>query len=119
MRILVDMNLSPMWIEFMQRAGYPSTHWSGGGSLSAVDEATMRYANDHGYGVFTQDLDFGVLLAAQNAARPSVVQIRTQDVLRRRSATPFWPQSDRPRQTSKQERWSQSIRRAIGSAFCR
>ncbi len=30
---------------------------------------------------FTQDLDFGVLLAAQNAARPSVLQIRTQDVL--------------------------------------
>ena len=35
-------------------------------------------ANDHI--VFTHDLDFGAMLALTQAAGPSVIQIRTQDV---------------------------------------
>jgi predicted nuclease of predicted toxin-antitoxin system len=31
--------------------------------------------------VFTHDLDFGIILAVTRAAGPSVIQIRTQDVL--------------------------------------
>ena len=31
--------------------------------------------------VFTHDLDFGALLAVTDASGPSVIQIRTQDVL--------------------------------------
>ena len=34
--------------------------------------------------VLTHDLDFGALLAATRATGPSVVQIRTQDVLSKR-----------------------------------
>ena len=30
--------------------------------------------------VFTHDLDFGILLAVTQAGRPSVIQVRTQDV---------------------------------------
>lgn len=41
----------------------------------------MAWANTNGYIVFTHDLDFGALLAATQASSPSVIQVRTQDVL--------------------------------------
>jgi predicted nuclease of predicted toxin-antitoxin system len=36
---------------------------------------------DNGYVVFTHDLDFGTLLALTRATGPSVIQLRTHDVL--------------------------------------
>jgi predicted nuclease of predicted toxin-antitoxin system len=41
----------------------------------------MRYAVQNGFIVFTNDLDFGALLALSRQAKPSVVQVRTKDVL--------------------------------------
>ena len=41
----------------------------------------MEWARANGYIVFTHDLDFGTLLAATQAQGPSVIQVRTQDVL--------------------------------------
>lgn len=41
----------------------------------------MRYAREHGYVVISHDLDFSAILAATHAQGPSVVQVRTQDVL--------------------------------------
>jgi predicted nuclease of predicted toxin-antitoxin system len=41
----------------------------------------MEWARANGYLVFTHDLDFGSLLAATGAETPSVIQVRTQDVL--------------------------------------
>ena len=41
----------------------------------------MEWANTHSYVIFTHDLDFGTILAVTNADSPSVLQIRTQDVL--------------------------------------
>jgi predicted nuclease of predicted toxin-antitoxin system len=41
----------------------------------------MAWARDNGYFVFTHDLDFSALLAMSHAAGPSVLQVRTQDVL--------------------------------------
>jgi len=41
----------------------------------------MPWAVDNGHVVLTHDLDFGAILAATKAEGPSVVQIRTQDVL--------------------------------------
>ena len=35
----------------------------------------------HGRVVFTHDLDFGTILAATGAQGPSVIQVRTQDVM--------------------------------------
>jgi predicted nuclease of predicted toxin-antitoxin system len=40
----------------------------------------MQWARDHGHVVFTHDLDFGILLAHSKDGRPSVIQVRTQDV---------------------------------------
>lgn len=41
----------------------------------------MQWARQHGCVVFTHDLDYSALLAATQAAGPSVLQVRTQDVL--------------------------------------
>jgi predicted nuclease of predicted toxin-antitoxin system len=41
----------------------------------------MAYAQVNNYIVFTNDLDFGTLLAIQQVNLPSVIQVRTQDLL--------------------------------------
>lgn len=41
----------------------------------------MEWARTNEYIVFTHDLDFGSLLAATGADTPSVIQVRTQDIL--------------------------------------
>ena len=41
----------------------------------------MGWAREHGHVLFTHDLDFSALLAMTQAAGPSVLQVRTQDVL--------------------------------------
>jgi predicted nuclease of predicted toxin-antitoxin system len=40
----------------------------------------LEWARDNGYVVFTNDLDFGAILAATRAAAPSVIQVRAQDM---------------------------------------
>ena len=40
----------------------------------------MAYAGQNDYVVLTHDLDFGATLAATNLAKPSVVQIRAEDL---------------------------------------
>lgn len=41
----------------------------------------MAWAVANGYIVFTHDLDFGTILATTQAKTPSVIQIRSQDIL--------------------------------------
>jgi predicted nuclease of predicted toxin-antitoxin system len=81
MKLLIDMNLSPLWIEFFAASGFESTHWSKVGVPAAPDCVIMDYAAAHGFVIFTHDLDFGALLADRKSRQPSVIQIRTQDVL--------------------------------------
>jgi predicted nuclease of predicted toxin-antitoxin system len=81
MKILVDMNLSPQWVEAFAAAKIESIHWSNIGDPAAKDMVLMTYAQVHNYVVFTNDLDFGTLLAIRKVSLPSVVQIRTQDLL--------------------------------------
>ncbi len=40
----------------------------------------MAFAKGNGYVVLTHDLDFGAILAATHGEKPSVVQIRSEDV---------------------------------------
>ncbi len=80
MKIVIDMNLSPDWVEVLKDAGWESVHWSTVGDMRATDDVIMSWARENGYVVFTHDLDFGVLLALTQAESPSVIQVRTQDV---------------------------------------
>lgn len=81
MKIVIDMNLSPDWVPLLENAGFESVHWSTVGDPRASDRAIMEWSLAKGYIVFTNDLDFGAILAATQAEAPSVIQIRGQDVL--------------------------------------
>jgi predicted nuclease of predicted toxin-antitoxin system len=81
MKILIDMNLSPSWVQKFEEEGIESVHWSSIGDIRATDRTIMTYAAENGYIVFTHDLDFGALLAATQAESPSVIQVRIQDPL--------------------------------------
>jgi predicted nuclease of predicted toxin-antitoxin system len=62
-RVLVDVNLSPAWVDVLANHQIEAVHWTSVGDPRAADAELMRYARDHGYVVFTHDLDFGALLA--------------------------------------------------------
>jgi len=81
MNLLVDMNLSPAWCPVLRRHGHACTHWSDVGDPGAADAVLMEWARRNGCVVVTHDLDFGAILAATQAEGPSVIQMRTRDVL--------------------------------------
>ena len=74
MKILVDMNLTPLWVEFFAARNIQSTHWSTVGDPRALDPEIMTFAREHDFVVFTHDLDFGNILAVTHARGPSVMQ---------------------------------------------
>jgi predicted nuclease of predicted toxin-antitoxin system len=77
MRILIDMNLSPRWVDVLADAGIECIHWSSVGETTASDSFIMAFAKGAGYVVLTHDLDFGSILAATHGDKPSVIQIRS------------------------------------------
>jgi predicted nuclease of predicted toxin-antitoxin system len=83
MKILIDMNLSPQWCPALRKHGHECLHWSEVGDPRATDPVIMEWARRNGHVVFTNDLDFGTLLALTEAAAPSVIQVRTQDLMPR------------------------------------
>jgi predicted nuclease of predicted toxin-antitoxin system len=81
MKLLIDMNLSPLWVEHLGQAGLEAVHWSSVGRPAATDAEIMSFARDRGWVVFTHDLDFSAMLAHSQAGGPSVLQLRAKDVL--------------------------------------
>ena len=80
MNVLVDMNLSPRWVSLLVDAGIEAAHWSTLGAANAPDTEIMAFAKANGYIVLTHDLDFSAILAATQGDKPSVVQIRAENV---------------------------------------
>jgi predicted nuclease of predicted toxin-antitoxin system len=81
MKLLIDMNLSPLWVDTLTRHGWEAVHWSTVGDPHATDRTIMSWARERKYVVFTHDVDFGTLLAMTRAHGPSVIQVRTQNVM--------------------------------------
>jgi predicted nuclease of predicted toxin-antitoxin system len=81
MKLLLDMNLTPRWVPYLDTAGFETLHWSKVGRADAPDEEIMAYAAKLGFVVLTHDLDFSAILAATKGKKPSVVQIRAQNIL--------------------------------------
>jgi predicted nuclease of predicted toxin-antitoxin system len=80
MKVLIDMNLSPGLAAVISRAGHEAVHWSEVGDPSATDHEIMAFARENDYIVLTNDLDFGAILASTQGVKPSVVQVRADDV---------------------------------------
>ena len=80
-QLVIDMNLSPAWIAELAAHGWSAVHWSTVGDPSADDAMIMAWARANGRVVFTHDLDFGTMLALTHATGPSVLQIRSQNIL--------------------------------------
>jgi predicted nuclease of predicted toxin-antitoxin system len=78
MKVLLDMNISPEWVAHFYAAGFACVHWAEIGQVTADDRDIFAWAAENDHVVVTHDLDFGAILAATNAAAPSVVQIRMQ-----------------------------------------
>lgn len=81
MKLLLDMNIPPKLCAILTKAGWDAIHWSSVGNHAAPDLEIMRYAEKNGYVILTHDLDFSAMLAATQGKAPSVLQIRTQDIL--------------------------------------
>jgi predicted nuclease of predicted toxin-antitoxin system len=45
-KILIDMNLSPAWVEFLAGHSIESVHWSAIGDPGAKDPAIMDHARE-------------------------------------------------------------------------
>ena len=82
MKLLVDMNLSPSWVDRLARHGFQAVHWSTIGAATAPDSEILTWATEQRLRPYHErSLDFSSILAASAEAMPSVVQIRTQDLL--------------------------------------
>lgn len=75
------MNLGPSWVNRLRISGHEAQHWSEIGAPDASDLEILTWAAEHEAVVLTCDLDFGAILATSQSFTPSVVQIRSQDVL--------------------------------------
>lgn len=80
MKILIDMNLSPDGVDEFAAHQINAIHWSSAGKFDAPDKNLIDWAKEHNHIIFTHDLDFGTALALTRAEKPSVIQVRTQNV---------------------------------------
>jgi predicted nuclease of predicted toxin-antitoxin system len=80
-KLLVDMNLSPSWVDRLGRHGFEAIHWSTIGAATSPDVEILTWANEHKSVLITNHLDFSAILAAGGVSGPSVIQLRTQDLL--------------------------------------
>jgi predicted nuclease of predicted toxin-antitoxin system len=80
MNVLLDMNVSPRWRPLLEREHISAVHWADVGAIGADDAEIMAYAAQHDYIVLTQDLDFSTILAATSGRKPSVVQLRSDNL---------------------------------------
>ena len=76
MKILIDMNLSPLWVNYLTENGIEAIHWSSISSPDAPDAEIITYAKVQDLTILTNDLDFGFILAITHGKKPSVIQIR-------------------------------------------
>jgi predicted nuclease of predicted toxin-antitoxin system len=83
MKILVDMNLPPALCPILEAQGWATVHWSTIGDPRAPDSELMRWSLQNDHVLLTHDLDFGAILTATAAQGPSVIQVRTQNVMPR------------------------------------
>ena len=81
MTLLIDMNLSPEWAEFLKASGLEAVHWSRLGEANATDQEIFARARVEGWTILTQDLDFSQILFETAVSGPSTILLRLGDEL--------------------------------------
>jgi predicted nuclease of predicted toxin-antitoxin system len=79
-KFLADMGISPKTVSFLQGLGYPAFHLHQEGLDKLSDPEILQLARRDGCILLTHDLDFGDLLAASEAALPSVIIFRLRNM---------------------------------------
>ena len=76
MQLVIDMNLTPRWVAFLNSNGHEAFHWMSIGQPTAKDREICEYARQRGLIVVTNDLDFPQILAHTRESGPSVILLR-------------------------------------------
>jgi predicted nuclease of predicted toxin-antitoxin system len=79
MTILVDANLTPFWVEYLQSAGIEAVHWWSVGKGDAPDSELLEWAQERDAAILTSDGDFSQMLALRRLNHPSVIYLRTSE----------------------------------------
>jgi predicted nuclease of predicted toxin-antitoxin system len=79
MRLLIDNPVSPQIGPALASAGHDVQHVRDLGLAAADDRTILELARREDRVLITQDTDFGALLAAASASKPSVVLLRVSD----------------------------------------
>ncbi len=78
MKFLIDASMSPVVVQELRRAGHDAVHVGEVLRLDAPDADILERAARDGRVIVAADTDFGELLAARQAAEPSVVLFHRQ-----------------------------------------
>ena len=80
MKILIDVNLPESWVAFLMEQGHEAVYWASVGPADALDAELMKFAAEGNFVLLTHDLDFGILHALSGSERPSLIQVRLDDI---------------------------------------
>jgi len=83
-KFLLDENQSPRIADLLVDAGHDAIHVRDIDLRTSPDEHVLAAALDAGRVIISADTDFGELLAASNAAGPSILLLRRQGQRRAR-----------------------------------
>src|ERR1035437_5180945 len=81
LKFLIDNALPPRLAQLLVAAGYDAIHVGAYGMHAASDEQILASALQEDRTVVSADSDFGVILAAQDADRPSMILFRDPNLL--------------------------------------
>jgi predicted nuclease of predicted toxin-antitoxin system len=81
LRFLIDNALPPRLADLLLTEGHDAVHVRAYGMHAAKDEAILARALEEDRIVVSADSDFGTILAAQEAERPSFILFRETNLL--------------------------------------
>lgn len=80
MKILIDMNIPPEWVNFLLSQQIESDHITEFLPGTAKDEDILHFAYDNEYAIFTCDMDFPRMMAESGEKLPSIILSRYNDL---------------------------------------